>query len=161
MLDYLAIFKEFNKKKIKYIVVGGMAVNLHGIPRATYDIDLLLYLEDKNLKKYLALLKSWGFKPKAPVDIMDFAKKEKRMDWIRHKNMKAFNLVNPDWAIREIDIIIDSPVNYRKAIANIKYIRLYDVDIPTISIADLISMKRKSGRLQDKDDIRHLRKILK
>lgn len=161
MLDYLAIFKEFNKKKIKYIVVGGMAVNLHGIPRATYDIDLLLYLEDKNLNKYLALLKSWGFKPKVPVDIMDFAKKEKRLDWIRHKNMKAFNLVNPDWAIREIDIIIDSPVDYKKAIANIKYTRLYDVDIPTISVADLISMKRKSGRLQDKDDIRHLRKILK
>lgn len=161
MLDYLSIFKEFNKKKIKYIVVGGIAVNLHGIPRATYDIDLLLYLEDKNLKNYLALLKSWGFKPKVPVDIMDFAKKEKRTDWIKHKNMKAFNLVNPDWAIREIDIIIDSPVNYRKALSNVKHIRLYDVDIPAISVADLILMKRKSGRLQDEDDIRHLRKILK
>lgn len=48
MLDYSGIFKELNAQKIKYIVVGGLAVNLHGIPRATYDIDLLLYLEKES-----------------------------------------------------------------------------------------------------------------
>jgi hypothetical protein len=42
MFDYLAIFKKLNERKIKYIVVGGIAVNLHGIPRMTYDIDLIL-----------------------------------------------------------------------------------------------------------------------
>ena len=74
MLDYLGIFKELNKKKIRYIVVGGMAVNFHGIPRMTYDIDLLLDLEDSNLKKFIHLMKKWEFKPKVQVDIMDFAK---------------------------------------------------------------------------------------
>ena len=159
MLDYLGIFREFNKNKIKYIVVGGMAVNFHGIPRATYDIDLLLYLEDKNLNKFLNLLKKWGFKPKVPVDIMDFANKRKRQDWIKNKNMKAFNLCNPDWAIREIDIIIDTPVDYQKAIKSVKISKLYDVDISTISISDLILMKRKSNREQDKSDIKSLKKI--
>lgn len=138
-----------------------MAVNLHGVPRATYDIDLLLYLEDKNLDKFLSLVKTWGFKPRVPVDIMDFAQKEKREEWIKHKNMKAFNLVNPDWAIREIDIIIDTPVDYRKALKKVKYIRLYDVDIPTIAATDLILMKSSSDRQQDRDDIRHLKKALK
>lgn len=160
MLDYLAIFKELNKKKIKYIVVGGMAVNLHGVPRATYDIDLLLYLEDKNLDKFLSLMKLWGFKPRVPVDIMDFASKEKREDWIKHKNMKAFNLVNPDWALSEIDIIIDTPVDYKKALRNMTYSAIADVSIPTISIRDLLEMKKNTGRQQDKADIRYLmRKI--
>ena len=161
MLDYLGIFRELNKKKIKYIVVGGMAVNFYGVPRATYDIDLLLYLEDSNLKKYLTLMKGWGFKPKVPVDIMDFAKKELRQDWIKNKNMKAFNLVNPDWGIREIDIIIDAPVNYKKAIKNARHISLDDVSIPTISISDLILMKAKTGRKQDKEDIKSLKKAMK
>ncbi|MBI4972657.1 MAG: nucleotidyl transferase AbiEii/AbiGii toxin family protein [Candidatus Omnitrophica bacterium] len=161
MLDYLGIFKELNRKKIKYIVVGGMAVNFHGIPRATYDIDLLLYLEDKNLQKFLNLLREWGFKPKAPVGIMDFANQEKRLDWIKNKNMKAFNLMNPDWAIREIDIIINTPVNYERAEKNIEYRSLYGITIPTISIADLILMKSKSDRKQDKADIRNLKKLLK
>ena len=70
-LDYLGMFKEFNKKKIKYIICGGVAVNLLGIPRMTYDIDLLVKMEDKNLRKLLELFKKWGFKPKVPVKIMD------------------------------------------------------------------------------------------
>src|SRR3989338_7737984 len=161
MLDYLEIFKKFNERKIQYIVVGGMAVNFHGIPRATYDIDLLVYLEDSNLKKFLSLMRRWGFKPKVPVDIMDFSDKNKRYDWIKNKNMRAFNLVNPDWAISEIDIVIDTPVDYKKAAKNIKYITLQDMAIPTISIGDLIAMKKRSDRVQDKQDIRHLRKIFK
>ncbi|RKY36675.1 MAG: hypothetical protein DRP72_03865 [Candidatus Omnitrophota bacterium] len=161
MLDFLGIFRELNNKGIKYIVVGGMAVNFHGIPRATYDIDLLLYLEDRNLKKFLILLKEWGFRPRVPVDIMDFADKKKRQDWIKNKNMKAFNLINPDWAIREIDIIIDTPVDYKKAIKSVKNIKFYNVVVPTISIDNLILMKSKSNREQDKADIRNLRKLLK
>ena len=156
MLDYLEIFKKFNERKIQYIVVGGMAVNFHGIPRATYDIDLLVYLEDSNLKKFLSLMRRWGFKPKVPVDIMDFSDKNKRYDWIKNKNMKAFNLVNPDWAISEINIIIDTPVDYKKAAGNINYIRIDNVAIPTISLKDLIEMKRNTGRRQDKADIRYL-----
>lgn len=161
MLDYSGIFRELNKKKIKYIVVGGMAVNFLGVPRATYDIDLLLYLEDENLRKFLSLMKGWAFKPRVPVDIMDFADGKKRQGWIKNKNMKAFNLVNPDWAIREIDIIIDTPVDYAKAIKHAVNCKFNDIDIPTISIADLILMKSKSNRAQDKSDIKSLKKILK
>ena len=159
MLDYLAIFKKLNEKRVKYIVVGGIAVNLYGIPRMTYDIDLILDIEDKNLERFLRLLKEWGFQPKVPVDIMDFAKKDKREDWIRNKNMKAFNLVNPEWAMSEIDIIINTPVDYKKASKNINHINLQDVSIPTISIDDLIKMKQKTGRQQDKADIRYLMRL--
>jgi len=52
MLDYLGILKKMNEKGVRYIVVGGIAVNLYGIPRMTYDIDLMLDLEDKNLKNF-------------------------------------------------------------------------------------------------------------
>jgi hypothetical protein len=159
MLDYLAIFKKLNEEKIKYIVVGGIAINLYGIPRMTYDIDLLLAIEDKNLKRFLQLLKAWGFKPKVPVDIMDFAKKDKREDWIKNKNMKAFNLVNPAWAISEIDVVIDSPIDYEEGQKRVNHIVLQGVSIPVISVDDLIKMKEKTGRQQDKADIRYLRKF--
>ncbi len=159
MLDYIAIFKKLNEEWVKYAVVGGIAVNLYGIPRMTYDIDLLLELEDENLNKFLRLVKRWGFKPKVPVDIMDFAKKEKREDWIRNKNMKAFALVNPAWAISEIDLIINTPIDYKKASKNINRITLRDVSIPVVSIDDLIKMKQKTGREQDKADIKYLRKL--
>ena len=132
MLDYIELFRELNRKRIRYIVVGGIAINLHGIPRMTYDVDLILDLEDKNLKNFLGLLKKWGFKPKVPVALMDFSKKDKRTDWIKNKNMKAFCLLNPDWAISEIDIVIDAPVDYKKISKAIKRIQLQDISIPVI-----------------------------
>ena len=91
--DDSAIFKNLNRKKINYIVVGGLAVNLHGIPRMTYDMDLLLEMNDSNLRKFITLVKKWGFKPKIPVNIIDFAKEEIRKEWINKKHMKAFNFV--------------------------------------------------------------------
>ncbi|MEW6618731.1 MAG: hypothetical protein AB1422_05205 [bacterium] len=156
MLDYLGIIDAFDKAEIKYIIVGGMAVNLHGIPRMTYDLDLLLDLEDENLSKFLNLLKEWGYKPKVPVDIMDFANQEKRNDWIKNKNMKAFNLVNEESIVREIDVIIDSPVSYIQAKNNIKYVKLYHNLVPVIGLNDLIMMKKNTGRKQDEADIRYL-----
>jgi len=159
MLDYLAIFKKFNEQGIRYIVVGGIAVNLYGIPRMTYDIDLLLYMDDGNIKKFLELLKKWGFKPKVPVAMMDFASKDKRKEWIQDKNMKAFNLVNPEWAISEIDIVLNSPVNYEQAHTRVNHIALHGVSVPVLSLDDLIKMKQEAGREQDKSDIRYLRSL--
>ncbi len=159
MVDYLTIFKKLNEKKIRYLLAGGIAVNLHGIPRMTYDIDLIVDLEDKNLEKFLQLLKGWGFKPKIPVDIMDFAEKEKREDWIKNKNMKAFNLVNPKWAVSEIDILINTPIDYKIASKGIKYFVVQNIAIPTVSIDDLIKMKQKTDREQDKADIKYLKRL--
>jgi hypothetical protein len=159
MIDYLNIFKKLNEKKIRYVLAGGIAVNLHGIPRMTYDIDLIVDLEDKNLQKFLQLLKGWGFKPKIPVDIMALAEKEKREDWIRNKNMKAFNVVNPKWAVSEIDIVINTPIDYKTASKGIKYFVIQNITIPTVSIDDLIKMKQKTGREQDKADIKYLKRL--
>ncbi|OGQ53835.1 MAG: hypothetical protein A3J24_03180 [Deltaproteobacteria bacterium RIFCSPLOWO2_02_FULL_53_8] len=160
MRDYLWVFRKFNENEIKYIVVGGLAVNLHGIPRMTYDLDILLDLDDDaNVERFLRLLKEWGFRPRVPVDIMDFADAEKRGSWIKDKNMKAFNLVNSEWALSEIDIIIDTPVNYKEASTDIRHITLKDISVPLISIAGLIKMKEAANRRQDLADIRYLKRI--
>ncbi len=159
MLDYLAIFRALNNEGVRYIVAGGMAVNLHGIPRMTYDIDLILDLEKDNLSQFLSLVKGWGFKPKIPVDIMDFTVEDNRTDWIQNRQMKAFNLVNPEWAISEIDILIDTPVTYLEASGEVVHFELNDILVPTISIDHLIEMKEKADRAQDRADVQHLKRI--
>ena len=159
MLDYLAIFKGFNDAGIKYLVVGGLAVNLYGVPRMTYDVDLLLDLEDDNVNRFVGLMQEWGFKPKVPVAITEFSEKEKREDWIKNKHMKAFNLVNPEWAIKEIDVIIDSPVDYTLGAQHARTMVLQGVPIPIVSIDDLIKMKAITDRQQDAADIRYLREL--
>ena len=159
MLDYLGIFKKFNEEGIRYLVVGWLAMNLLGVPRATYDIDILIDLEDDNIHALMNLMKEWGFKPKIPVNAMDFADRSKRDEWIVTKNMKAFNLVNAKWALSEIDIIIDAPVAYLEARKRSKKISVQGVSIPVISIDDLIKMKHAAGRELDKADIQYLKKV--
>ena len=159
-LDYLGIFGEFNKKGIHYIVCGGVAVNLWGIPRMTYDIDLLLDMEETNLRTFLGLLQTWGFRSRLPVDMVDLLDEKKRVKWIEEKNMKAFSLYNPRWAISEIDVLIGVPVTYQRAAKNVIYKKVGRVEIPLVSPKDLIEMKRYTGRPQDRVDVQYLEKLL-
>jgi len=55
-LDFQTIFKELNRIGIDYLVVGGLAVNFHGVPRMTYDIDLMVLLEPENILKFVTKL---------------------------------------------------------------------------------------------------------
>ena len=160
MIDYLEIFSQLNANKIKYIIVGGLAINIHGIPRATYDIDLLLDMNKENLEKFIFLMKKLGYKPKVPVKIEDFLSEEKRKKWIKEKNMKAFSLYNSKLILSEIDVVINTTLDYEKAIKNVVYKKVKNIILPVISIKDLIKMKSESSRKQDFLDIEMLKKLL-
>ena len=160
MIEYLKIFSLLNKNKIKYIIVGGLAVNIHGIPRATYDIDLLLDMSNENLEKFIFFMKKLGFKPKIPVKIENLLSKEKRKKWIEEKNMKAFSLYNPKFTITEIDVVINTSISYKDAIKNVVYKKIRNIILPVISIKDIIKMKTASARKQDIADIEMLKKLL-
>ena len=41
-MDYFKLFEALYLAKIKYLVCGGLAVNIYGIPRMTADVDLLI-----------------------------------------------------------------------------------------------------------------------
>jgi hypothetical protein len=97
-LDYETIFKEFNKLGIDYVVVGGLAVNFHGAPRMTYDIDLMILPQKENILKLVSKLMQWGYRTKVPIDSSDLADEVKRNLWVRDKGMKALAgkcLANP------------------------------------------------------------------
>ena len=158
MIIYENILKEFQKQRVKYVLVGGIAYNLLGGLRATYDLDLLVELTDANLKKVVSILKKQGYRVKQPVDPMDFAVRRRRDDWIKKKHLKAFNFYK-DKTLEEVDLIIDSPVSFQQARKNAILIKVGNLWLPVVSIDDLIKMKRKAGRDKDKFDIDHLKKI--
>jgi len=160
MLDYQTIFKELNKLKVDYLVIGGLAVNFHGIPRMTYDIDLMVLLERQNIIRAVTKITQWGYKPKIPVDPQDLGDKKKRNSWIRDKGMKAFNFYSESLPIGEIDLVIDSPIPYRQLKKRAVKIEIQGEKIPVVSIHDLIKIKVKAGRKQDLADVDLLRKIL-
>ena len=159
-LDFQTIFKELNGLGIDYLVVGGLAVNFHGVPRMTYDIDLMILLEPENVLKLVTKLTQWGYKPKIPVDPRDLADGMKRNSWVHDKGMKALNFYSETLPIGEIDILIDTPVPYEELKGRAIKVELQDEKIPTVSIHDLIELKLRAGRKQDLADVEHLRMVL-
>ncbi len=159
-LDYHAIFKKLNKLAIDYLVVGGLAVNFHGIPRMTYDIDIMMLLRRDNILKLVTILTEWGYKPKIPVDPGDLADEAKRDAWMQEKGMKALNFYSELLPIGEIDLVFDSPIPYDQLCKRAVMIEIQGEKIPTVSIHDLIELKLHSGRKQDLADVEHLKMVL-
>ena len=159
-LDFQTIFKELNKLGIDYLVVGGLAVNFHGVPRMTYDIDLMVLLEPENILKLVTKLTQWGYRPKIPVDPKDLADETKRNSWIHEKGMKALIFNSETLPIGEIDLVIDSPIPYEELKDRAIRVELQDEKIPTVSIHDLIELELRAGRKQDLADVEHLRMAL-
>ena len=160
MIFYEEILRAFQKQKVKYVLVGGIAVNLLGSLRSTADLDILVETRDNNLKKIVNIMKKYGYRVKQPVDPIKIADKKTRQDWIKNKHMKAFNFYKQD-ELKEVDIIIESPVSFEEARKKPVRIKIDDLILPVISINNLIKMKKKTGRAIDKLDIDELKKIKK
>ncbi len=159
-LDFQTIFKELNRLGVDYLVVGGLAVNFHGVPRMTYDIDLMILLEPENILKLVTKLTQWGYKPKVPIDPKDLADEKTRNSWVHEKGMKALNFYSETLPIGEIDILIETPIPYEELKSRAIKVELQEERIPTVSIHDLIELKLRAGRKQDLADVDHLRMVL-
>jgi hypothetical protein len=55
------VFKFFQQHEVRYIVVGGVASVLHGVPRATFDLDILIDPTADNARRLLSALVDAGF----------------------------------------------------------------------------------------------------
>lgn len=121
-------------------------------------MDILVEMSDQNLAKVIKILTKNGYKVKQPVDPMDLADQVTRRDWVQNKHMKAFNFYK-DRELKEVDIIIETPVSYEKARKTALTIKCGRLTLPVISIEHLITMKKKSNRPVDKLDIEDLKRI--
>ena len=158
---YEKILTQLEKNNIKYLVIGGVAVWLHGYDRATKDLDLMISFEKENMDKFIEIVKKLGLKPKVPVNIEELADKNKREFWKTKKNMKVFSFYNPENDMEYIDIMIQDYLDFEEAYKSKELVefRGLGIKVKVISIEDLIKLKEIAGRDTDKIDIKKLRKI--
>ena len=142
------------------MVAGGIAVNLYGIERATADLDIVLKLEKGNLLKFVKVAKRLGLKPKIPVKLDDFIDPEKRKSWRMDKGMLVFSLYDPKNPFFLIDIFTEIPFDFDAVYNQRKKMKFENIFIPVVPIKELIAMKEKSGRPQDRADVFYLKKIM-
>ena len=62
MLNRLqGVFACFHSHNVRYVVIGGIAAVLHGVPRATFDLDILIEATTDNGANLLDALQEAGF----------------------------------------------------------------------------------------------------
>lgn len=156
---YFDILEGLYKSKIRCLIVGGLSVNLYGVPRVTQDIDIIIAMSKENILKTTSLLKELGYIPRLPINPADLANPDKVKDWIENKNLKTFSFYHKKDNYRVIDIVLIHPLDFEKSFINRAVKRAKDIDIYLASVDDIIKMKEFSGRTQDLSDIEMLKKV--
>jgi hypothetical protein len=147
------VIDAFQKHHVKYALVGGYAVALHGAIRGTVDIDFVIQLNRSQFEAAEKALIAIGLQPRLPVtaaEVFDF-----REEYIRNKNLIAWSFQNPSSPLEMVDILITHDMKAIKTVGK-KVDRLM---IQVASIPDLMAMKKQAGRAQDLEDIKALEKL--
>jgi hypothetical protein len=155
------LFQALNRHEVRYVVVGGLAVVLHGHARLTADVDLVVDLDPNEAGKAIAALQSLGLRARAPVDPTAFADAEARAAWVRDKGMRVFSMWDPANPMREVDLFVEHPIPFAGLWERSAIVPLESTSVRVASIDDLIALKRLAGRDVDKLDIQALEEIQK
>jgi predicted nucleotidyltransferase len=153
------LFKALNDAGVRYVVVGGLAVVLHGHARLTVDVDLVVDLDGDQALRAIDALVRLGLRPRVPVNPKDFADRSLREAWIRDRGMQVFSMFDPSNPMRVVDLFVDHPVPFEELWSRAQEFELRETTVRVASIPDLIHLKRLADRPQDRADIEQLEAI--
>ena len=153
------LLQSLSDEQVEYVLVGGLAVQLHGFLRATFDIDLVLAMSDANLSRFIAVAKRYGLQPVIPVPLESWANADQIDHWRREKGMLAFSLREPQVGGSVVDVLVRPDVSFERLIAHAVPGELFGRRVMIASIDDLLAMKRAANRPNDHLDIVALEKI--
>ena len=148
------------KGQIRFVVAGGFAAVIHGVPRVTFDLDISVDFERKNIKKLLSVLREAGLRPRAPIPDDILLDKSAMAKMVREKKAMVFTFVHPDDALMQLDIFLTSDFSYRKLVTNSVIREFGGHKIRIASAKALLKMKARIRPLREKDlfDINFLQK---
>lgn len=135
------VFKSFQQHDVRYIVIGGIATILHGVPRATFDLDILIEATPENARRLLDALLDAGIGTASLTSPDDILANEITIfrDRIR------------------LDVQTSTPgITFGSAWANKETMNYQEQEFYILSKQDLISSKRAAGRDVDMEDVRLL-----
>jgi hypothetical protein len=158
-LFYHSVLSALSEAGVPFVVVGGVAVNLQGVPRFTADLDLAVALEGSVLAVASRVLHGLGLRNRLPVGEDELARPGAVREWIDERNLRAFTFVDPADPLREVDLVLDSPVPFEEMLRTADRLSSGSLTLAVASIAVLIRMKSGTGRAQDASDVEALRRL--
>lgn len=155
-----SILGVLNRAGVRYLVVGGVAVVLHGYLRTTADLDLIIQLDRDNVLRAIRALQDQHYRPRAPVAAEEFAEQQVRERWIQEKGLEVFTLWSPAHPALEIDLFASEPFEFDTVYARALRVPLEKTKVTVIALEDLIALKQRVGRPRDLEDIAALESLV-
>jgi hypothetical protein len=147
--DYLDLLTLFARHKVEHMVIGAYALGLHGLPRATGDIDVFVNATKPNSRRVIAALRAFG----APLT---------------HSKTTARDFEKPGVvfqmgvAPRRIDVLTDiSGISFAEAAETMCVEQMLGLKLPFIGLKSMLVNKLASGRPKDLVDVDQLRRALR
>lgn len=140
--DFRDLLKCLNDHGVEYLLIGGWAVVSHGYTRLTNDIDVWIAISPDTAKRVRkSLLAFIGESP--TVEELQTPDRVIRMGIPPHR----------------VEILTAiSGVSFADCYSRRVIRKFDDIDVPVISVADLLVNKLASGRTKDMNDVEYLRK---
>lgn len=139
-----AIIARLNEAGVRYVVIGGQAVRLHGMPRFSLDWDLLVPARDEeNFRRLNAALGEWLGEPVVPMGF-------------RGENF--IQTFQTDFGILQFHLGVPGLGSYEAAeTAAVRLTLEGGTPCRVLGISDLVQAKEAAGRIQDRLDIEFLK----
>ncbi|MGA7931953.1 MAG: hypothetical protein WCA35_00085 [Kovacikia sp.] len=140
--DFKEFIQSLNDNQVRYLVIGGYAVALHGYPRYTKDIDIWIEMSPENATRMLQALEQFGF-ASLDLQLQDF--------------MTPDQVIQLGYPPSRIDLLTTPDgVDFAMCYAAKLEINIDGVLVNFIDLGNLRRNKKASGRLQDLADLENL-----
>jgi len=159
--DFIGLFAILAAARVRFVLVGGLALVLHGLDRLTADVDLVIDLSAESARAAVDALTAAGYRPLAPVDPIALADPAQRDEWQSLRNMQVFSFWDSANARPTVDIMLAPAVRFEDLWSSASVMNIGGNEVRVASIEHLIRMKAAAGRTQDLADIERLRARLK
>ena len=140
--DFKEFIQSLNENSVRYLVIGGYAVALHGHPRYTKDLDVWIESNPENAARIVKALEQFGF---------------------ASLGLKTEDFVVPDQVIQlgfppdRIDILTSAEgIDFASCYASRVQVTIEGTAVNFIDVENLKKNKRAAGRLQDLADLESL-----
>ncbi len=134
------VTRTLEENGIEYAVCGGLALTIHGFPRATFDLDVLI--REENLEKAFAAVKPSGY----DIHGLDISFKERTVE------IRRVSKIDDDGEVLSLDFLLVTPFVEDVWEDRMK-LEWQGREITLVSREGLIKMKQQAGRHKDLIDI--------
>lgn len=153
MSPFGELLGQLARAKVRYVLVGGGAVILHGHARVTGDLDIVVEASEDNARRLLAMLATWGEGAGAQIPPEELV--TPAVGALR---------INEDFPLDVFTLIrsrrLDRNFAYEELLADAAWVRLSNgVEVPIASIARLVDLKTGTNRTKDALDVEVLTEI--